>query len=430
MILLPKIINRAFLTLVVVASISLCFTNKTHALEWDYIKDRQALAIDESISDQSETKYKEPKRIIITQVTTKSESLSLNSKAWVQTLYYYSITRLGFADIPYNYLFDRDGNVYQGRGGYVGAVPELQELEGVILVGYLSNGTDFTTSSQSTLVKLVSDLSKAYGISKQNVFAVNLDIIKGSGYNTSNSNLVVLSDEELAQQANLPNLSKITYVPVTDSAFAKSTSTALDKATYYAERQYDITASITDVTKSVEKVNASGKYDVSLTVENRNSFPWFLTNKYIYVSTQDGKSSEYAVNGEWDSFTKPAHIGDQVVLPGQKVDLSFPMLAPDYPTAEAKEDFKLVIDPGIDVKDSAFSVSILVERGDGTFVEIQPTQAGVLNVRSCNYIECEIITQVPVGQVYRVLEENNGWYKIKIGDGSGWVGGMYAKKVE
>ena len=92
---------------------------------------------DISLSDQTNTIYKTPSIIYISQITTDSSSLEANPSLWVKTLYYYSITRLHFADIPYNYLVDSNGQIYEGRSGEERKNPELKNQEGRVLIEYL-----------------------------------------------------------------------------------------------------------------------------------------------------------------------------------------------------------------------------------------------------------------------------------------------------
>jgi len=78
---------------------------------------REEQELDVSLANSSTIQYLQPTKIIISRVQTKSEDLASDSSKWVDALYYYSITRQGFADIPFNYLVDRNGKIYQGRGG-------------------------------------------------------------------------------------------------------------------------------------------------------------------------------------------------------------------------------------------------------------------------------------------------------------------------
>ena len=64
------------------------------------------LKYDLSLSDQTNTIYATPTTIYLTQVSTQSESLQKNPELWSKALFYYSITKLHFSDMPYNFLID------------------------------------------------------------------------------------------------------------------------------------------------------------------------------------------------------------------------------------------------------------------------------------------------------------------------------------
>jgi SH3-like domain-containing protein len=406
--------------------------NVVNAADWSYIKTRANLKIDEKISDQSEIKYKQPTKIIFTRVTTKSDSMVADSQLWVQILYYFSITRFGFADVPFNYFVDRSGSIYQGRSGYTGAVPELSNLEGVVLVGYLSNGSDISPEAANSINSFVTDLSKGYGISRDNVSAADLQISKGSGYNVVPDISAVKTTEEGSTQTEVaPKLSKISYTSDGNSSFAQSLSAVLDSVAYTSGDRVALNAKVTKVEFDKPTIAADDTFNTQITVENTDPFPWFLTAKYVYVNTQSGRASSFAVNGVWDSFTKPTHITDTTVFPAQTFSMKFAMQAPTIPGTGVTEKFNLIIDPGVYITGSDFEVKFDVTKGEGKFVKILPTGSDVLNVRSCHFVECTIVTQVPVGQVYRVLSEEGGWYQIKLPDGgSGWVGSLYAQLME
>jgi hypothetical protein len=134
---------------------------------------------DLSISDQTITIYKTPNVIYISQVTTDSQGLEDNPALWVKTLYYYSITRLHFADIPYNYLVDSNGQIYEGRSGGIGANPELESSEGSVLIGYLSNNPILSNRAASSIYSLVDNIASSYGVQKISV--IDLKIVKKEG---------------------------------------------------------------------------------------------------------------------------------------------------------------------------------------------------------------------------------------------------------
>jgi uncharacterized protein YraI len=52
-------------------------------------------------------------------------------------------------------------------------------------------------------------------------------------------------------------------------------------------------------------------------------------------------------------------------------------------------------------------------------------KANILNVRSKAGTNSSVVTQIPKGQIFEVLEENNDWVKISVGDKTGYVSADY-----
>lgn len=62
-------------------------------------------------------------------------------------------------------------------------------------------------------------------------------------------------------------------------------------------------------------------------------------------------------------------------------------------------------------------------------VTILQTPTGFLRVRSQATIASSEITRVSPGDSFELLEESDGWYKIKLSDGTlGWISAQYAEK--
>lgn len=65
------------------------------------------------------------------------------------------------------------------------------------------------------------------------------------------------------------------------------------------------------------------------------------------------------------------------------------------------------------------------------YVEVLDTPTGFLNVRQEASTSAEILTKINPGELYSLLDENNGWFKIVYEDSKeGWISGQYAKKYE
>lgn len=64
------------------------------------------------------------------------------------------------------------------------------------------------------------------------------------------------------------------------------------------------------------------------------------------------------------------------------------------------------------------------------YVEILDTPTGWLRVRTEPSTSATESGKVNPKEKYPLLDEKSGWYKIKIGESSGWISGRYAKKFE
>ncbi len=61
-------------------------------------------------------------------------------------------------------------------------------------------------------------------------------------------------------------------------------------------------------------------------------------------------------------------------------------------------------------------------------IRILQTPTGFLRVREEPSISSAEVGRVSPGQTFEILEENNGWLKIKLENNSGWISNQYAQK--
>jgi hypothetical protein len=66
----------------------------------------------------------------------------------------------------------------------------------------------------------------------------------------------------------------------------------------------------------------------------------------------------------------------------------------------------------------------------GATVTIDETPTGYLRVRSFPSTQAEEILRVNPGETYPLLDEQPGWYKIKVQDKEGWISSDYSTKKE
>ncbi|MCC7289963.1 SH3 domain-containing protein [bacterium] len=365
------------------------------------LRSREEMGFDESIADQSQTTIAAPSKIFITRVLTANEEYEAQTEIWVKSLYYYSITRLGFLDLPYTYLVDRDGKVYEGRAGGIYTDPETVQTGGQLVIGYLSNSEDVTALASQSLRQLITEISYTYGVTRSEVQIGKLDIAEGGEV----AKTILLTD---------------------GSSFTSEIETLLNSFTYSEVEHIKYRAAVKSVTYA-KTVEASEKFTVEATLINTNDFPWFTNNNYIYVSTRNKQESPFAVNGVWDSFSKPVAITDKVVLPGKELVVTFDMQAMLLP-GKYTARFNLMKLPNVQFAGSNFDVAFEIKKGSAKLVRIIGIPS--LNVRECIGSNCKVLTQVAENQVLIMLEKNAGWYKIRYSEkASGWVYGQYVEQL-
>lgn len=394
-----NILKNIFLSITVGCLVWFLGVSITHAVEYT----RSDSKIDTSISDQTTRKYAQPQSIYVVQISSLDPLMEKNPLTWFKTLYYYSVTRLGFVDIPFTYVIDRDGNLYKGRDGGDNVSPELLADEGAVVIGYLTNSSDVTPQAKETLRNLVSKVSRTYGIPQKSLKVAQMDIIKG-GNSATKSNMKVIN-----------------------TTFSQSVMTSLDGVTYSDKENITYKAEILE-TKHDSSVKAGEKLSVTLKVKNTNDYPWFTSKDYIYVSVKDSKDSKFAINGVWDSFSKPISIEDRTILPGEEFELTFEMQALLLP-GKHKETFEILKSPDNIFENSEFTINFEILKGEFDLVQVVNTP--ILNVRECPSGGCKSITTLDEGQIVVLLENNlAGWYRVRYSDKKeGWVFGQYIREL-
>ncbi len=392
-------ISKKFSKFIVVTIFLMFFPLGIFAFSYYSVESQE---FDTNLSDKSDTIYTNPTRIYITQVTTESEELSRDPDTWVKALYYYSITRLHLSDVPYTYLLDESGIIYQGMEGGIGANPQLKEVEGAVTIGYLSNNTSLTNRARDSLSLMVEDISRNWGISSLSI--VDFLINKQEG------KLSTLSARE------------------SSGDFANSVRESLVDWDGYDEENLEYKVRIEEI-EYEEEIPIGERLNVRIKMRNMNDFIWFTDKDPIYISVKDGEESEFAINQEWDSFTKPVSISDKNILPGETVEVEFDLEARVF-IGEASEFFEILKFEGQPFENSDFEVKFNITKGDKQLVEVNSARYGFVNIRDCRWYSCEILDSVDNGAIFILEGEEAGWSRIRFGvDQFGWVNSAYLKKI-
>jgi hypothetical protein len=367
------------------------------------IQKRDNLKIDETLSIQSEI-YSYPQKIYISQLSGFNKNLSDKPEEWVKFLYYYSVTRLGLNDIPYNYLIDRSGKIYEGAKGGDGINPGLEGGNNVILIGIMDDNQALSPRLSSSLNVLVEDLSYKYGIKSDSWDFVELKL-------TKNENAVSFLTSSTSQ-----------------SSIRNSITSSLAEVNWSDTEHLEYKGSIQSV-EYPKEVEIGSRFDVKVKIKNENDFTWFGDQSYIYISTIDSVESPHSINQLWESFSKPTHIQNATIKPGEIGEVVFQMDAKSIP-GEYKQSFYFTKSQDYVVDGTRFDVEFKIVKGSKKLIQLVSPEYGYVNIRECRWYSCKVLEVADDGQVYITTGKEEGWYIVQFGEGkTGWVYQKYAKEI-
>ncbi len=389
-------------TLLFLTILFLLFSSFSFAENGFLSLERKNLKFDESLTSSSEINYQRPRQIFVAHIKPGNNYLLNDTAGWMRLLHYYITTRLEFPDMPFNYIIDSSGNIYEALEDAEGRKAHMDVEDGTVMVGYLSESPDFSPSAQRGFKDLIENYSYKFGIPRRRVLPVEF----------------IISEDSL-----LPS-----HQPA-EGGFRISFLDMTDKFEYSSESNLRFSGEVKNL--NYERVVQAGeKLEVSLTLKNTDSFSWHIDEGFIFLATSDGEESPFAINQVWESFSRPLSLKGQMVLPDGEVELSFELDTEGVLPDEYELEFKFVTLPDIDVKGSKFSVNFEVEKGNRKVVQIRPTNTGALTVYSCPDHSCEMVAGAISGERYLVLEEENSWFKINVDGVEGWVIMHYATPVD
>lgn len=360
------------------------------------------LKFDKTLSENTDSTNAKPAKIYVTQISTNSEELQRDSSKWVKSLYYYAITRLHFSQLPYTYLLDENGIIYQGNESGPGTNPQLDNLEGGVTIGYLSNNSVLTNRASESLSEVVEKISFDWGISQLSVVKFYI--------NKSEGTLSTVTPEEITGE------------------FADSVKESLVEWKGYQEENLAYKAKIVEVIYDQE-IAIGSRLKVKVRVQNANDFIWFTSPDPLYVSTSTGAESSFAVNQGWESFSRPKSISERNILPGETVDFEFEMEGRVL-LGEASESFVILKFAEKPFEGSEFDVKFVINRGEKQLVEVASPKYSFVKIRDCRWYSCKELGDADNGTIFILESEEEGWSKIQFGvDLYGWVNSAYLKKI-
>lgn len=344
--------------------------------------------------------YHKPRKILFVQIEGRYDTLGLNSEEFLNAAFYYGITKLKLSNIPFHYAIDESGNVFKTEQS-----DEIRITnEPYIVVGYLSNNGQITSSAGNALLDLVEELSYIYGIQEYDVNSYTLV------ENENSFSDLVLSDP--------------------DPLFLNSINARMRGWEGYDREHIDYAVSIESI-EYEKSLSVGERLDVKVVFSNNTEFIWYPDETPIYLSVKDSKESPFAVNQIWDSFSKVSAIDlGEYLLPGETFQIEF-QLDPNLMPGEYSESFNLVKYDDQPFEGSQFKIDFTLEKGDGRVAQIESDEYGFVNIRECRRFSCEKMDIANDGEAFPILEYHEScWYKIQYDEGKeGWVYCPYIKEL-
>ncbi|HBB64804.1 MAG: hypothetical protein UR34_C0002G0076 [candidate division WS6 bacterium GW2011_GWC1_33_20] len=393
-------ILRYTTTLILLTIFFSFLTKDSYAVE---IISRESMKMDNTLSEQVDV-FSLPQKIYIAQVEGYNRELNDNPQQWVKLLYYFSVTRLNLNDIPYNYLIDSSGNVYEGAKGGFGVNPGLENGDNVILIGIMDDSPSLSPRASSTLKEFVEETSYKYGIKQGSWEFVDLKI-----------------------KNNVDSFSYITATP-SQKSLRSSLVSSLEEVVWSDTEHLSYKGSIESV-EYTKDVVIGQTLKVKVKIRNESDFTWFGEPNYIYISTKDSVESQFAINSVWESFSKPTHIPQKAIKVGDIAEVNFELLAKSRPNTY-KESFLFMKSEENVIENSAFDVEFNIIAGENKLVEMISPEFGFVNIRECRWYSCAKVEVANEGDVFITTNKVDGWYEILYqGDKKGWVYQKYAREL-
>ncbi len=366
------------------------------------------LKLDQSTIGEGEN-FSRPKSLLITPIFLPAGE-TVDAQSWYKGLFYYlSSYRYNFRDIPFHFVVDSSGNVYEGiTGGVERELLVEGSADRPIHIAYLADkgDSDFTISARPALERLIIKLLNENSIKPENISLAGLALQK----NLDTSVVNVTASELFGS-----------WKP----AFADSQRriTASYKPT---PRQYKL--SIKDYQGPTGSPRMGSQVVLKVKVVNDSEYTVYEDDdSNLLFSTKSGRDSNLFVNGVWVSKSQlPLLQEGDSIRPGQEKQFELKVLAP-FPGGKIKEEFVLRTASGQVFEQAVITVEFEVDRAGVKVLEVTSTETGSLNVRQNPTVNSAAVGKVSPGQFFEWVESRSGWYKIKYEGRDAWVLGKYVR---
>lgn len=372
---------------------------------------RNSLNLDDTIKLE-EPQYTQNTRILVAPIFTPT-SKTVPTEEWLRGIYYYSVARLGYPDMPFHYAIDSNGNVYRTNMTGEEAKVDIEETgNNAIIVAYLADPEDvnFTDEGEIALSTLLVDIANSNGIEAEDIDIANLRFNVDFETRLSSLETRMITGKWDQTMVAVKKFVQKNYKPI--------------------ERKYRV--KVSNVKMPDNQVKPGQTAIVEITLKNIGTNTVYAdTDSALFATTSDGKLSKFYMNNIWVAQSQIAIMPEgEVLRPDEEKTFQMKFSIPLYFGTQA-EDFVIKDGLGRTIDGTKFSISMQVGSIDDTVVEILETGTGYLNVRSADSGNASVIGKVSPGERY--IQEKQGEYgyvQIDLGDGKkGWVSQKYIRVI-
>jgi hypothetical protein len=355
--------------------------------------------------------YGKPASVLVAPIFLDTET-EVDPREWYRGLFYYlSSDRYNFKDIPFHYVLDKNGTVYEGiKGGVERSALVEGGPEDPIVVAYLANrgDTDFSSTAILQLENLLLNIANENSLRPE---AANYKVTGLKLQIDETKKIVNLSAEEIFGSW------KLSYDRIIGKLAGSYRPTP---------KQYAI--DLVSVENPNAKVKVNAQVVIKIKVKNTGAYSLYSgDDSELILSTKSGKDSQFFLNNIWLTKSQVSVMANGSSLrPGQEATFEVKVLAP-FGSGKFSDMFYLRTAGGQNFKDKEVTVSFEVDRGNLKILEITQTETGTLNVRDNPSSGARVIGRASPGQRYEWTQQQNGWYAIKYEGATGWILGKYAK---
>lgn len=352
-------------------------------------------------------------RILIAPIFMANNNLDVSAEEHFKGLHYYTISRLGYSDIPFHYVVTKNGTVFEANsGGLERSIPIVEYGTGAIVIAYLApRGDDsFSSRAESALVELVAEVANQNAILPENLDIQQINFERDINSREVTMEAITAPDSWVSVRQEIVDEVEPLYNPI--------------------EKDYEI--AVDEVILPTELVEPGESIELQITLSNlRNTGLYTGTTSEIILSKQEGGASAFFSPDNWISSSELRIMdSDDSLLPFGEAIFDATIRAPLF-VGEIREEFVLRTIGGQTIADETISLVLNIAQTDRAIIEVGETETGTLNVRATPSSVGNEIGQVSPGQRFFVLEDaGNGWIRIDLGDGtSGWVAGWLVNVI-